>query len=266
VLVDDPGYWNLFGNLRLYGVALLGVPRNADGPDPQALAALLALHKPRLFFTHSVLHNPTSCNLAPATAFRVLQLAAQHDFMIVEDDIYGDLAADGATRLASLDQLERVIYVGSFSKTVSGNLRVGFLACRPDLARLFTDVKIVSMMSSAELSEQLVHQILTAGHYRKLMDRLRGRINEATAQTLRMLDRIGLKAEPEPTGGCFVWARAPGLADSAELARLASRQDILLAPGRVFRPQNQPSNFLRCNVAYCNDPRLERFLAENLSR
>ena len=165
VLVDDPGYWNLFGNLRLYGVALVGVPRTPDGPDTQALEALLAHHQPRLFFTHSVLHNPTAGNLSPATAFRVLQLAEKHDFMIVEDDIYGDLAPDAATRLAGLDQLTRVIYTSSFSKTISGNLRVGFLACRPDLAHLFTDVKIVTMMSSAEISEQLIHQLLTDGHY-----------------------------------------------------------------------------------------------------
>lgn len=262
VLVDDPGYWNLFGNLRLYGVALLGVPRTPDGPDTQALEALLAHHQPRLFFTHSVLHNPTACNLSPATAFRVLQLAEKHDFMIVEDDIYGDLAPDAATRLASLDQLSRVIYTSSFSKTISGNLRVGFIACRPDLAHRFTDVKIVTMMSSAELSEQLVHQLLTDGHYRKLVERLKGRLAEAAGQALRMLERVGLQPDPEPRGGPFVWARVPGLADTSELARRAARDNILLAPGSVFRPQSQPSGYLRFNVGFCADPRLERFLGD----
>ncbi|MCK6374354.1 MAG: PLP-dependent aminotransferase family protein [Zoogloea sp.] len=260
VLVDDPGYWNLFGNLRLYGVALIGVPRTPDGPDTAALEAILAEHQPRLFFTHSVLHNPTACNLSPAVAFRVLQLAEKHDFMIVEDDIYGDIAPDAATRLAGLDQLSRVIYTSSFSKTISGNLRVGFLACRPDLAHLFTDVKIVSMMSSAELAEQLVHQLLTDGHYRKLLDRLKGRLAESTGQALRMLERVGLKPDPEPRGGPFVWARVPGLTDTADLARSATRENILLAPGNVFRPQNQPSGFLRLNVGFCGDARLERFL------
>jgi DNA-binding transcriptional MocR family regulator len=265
VLVDDPGYWNLFGNLRLYGVALLGVPRTPEGPDVKALEEILAHHQPRLFFTHSVLHNPTGCNLSPANAFRVLQLAEKHDFMVVEDDIYGDIAPDAATRLASLDQLSRVIYTGSFSKTISGNLRVGFLACRPDLAHLLTDVKIVSMLSSAELSEQLIHQLLTDGHYRKLVDRLKGRLAEATGRTLRLLERVGLQPDPEPAGGPFVWARIPGIADSSELARRAAREHILLAPGNVFRPQNQPSGFLRFNVGFCNHPRLERFLDEALA-
>lgn len=262
VLVDDPGYWNLFGNLRLYGVALIGVPRTADGPDPKALESLLAAHTPKLFFTHSVLHNPTSCNLSAANAFRILQLAEKHDFMVVEDDIYGDIAPDAATRLASLDQLSRVIYTASFSKTISGNLRVGFLACHPDLAQLFTDVKIVSMMSSAEMAEQMVHQLLTDGHYRKLLERLKGRLAEAGSKTLRMLARVGLEPDPEPNGGPFVWARVPGLTDTTDLARLAARNNILLAPGNLFRPQNQASGFLRFNVGFSADPRLERFLAE----
>lgn len=264
VLVDDPGYWNLFGNLRLYGVALVGVPRTPEGPDVRALEALLADHQPRLFFTHSVLHNPTGCSLSPANAFRILQLAEKHDFMVVEDDIYGDIAPNAATRLASLDQLSRVIYTGSFSKTISGNLRVGFLACQPDLAHLLTDVKIVSMMSSAELSEQLIHQLLTDGHYRKLLERLKGRLMEATGRCLRMLERVGLQADPEPAGGVFVWARVPGLADSAELARHAARDNIVLAPGSVFRPQGQPSSYLRFNVGFSDTPRLEHFLARTL--
>ena len=132
VFVDDPGYWNLFANLRLYGVNLVGVPRTLDGPDVQSLENLLAEHQPKAFFTHSVLHNPTASSITPSTAFRILQLAEKHDFLIVEDDICADFHPGAATRLAQLDQLRRVIYVGSFSKTLSANLRVGFLAVNPE--------------------------------------------------------------------------------------------------------------------------------------
>ena len=118
------------------------------------------------------------------------------------------------------------------------------------------------MMSSAELSEQLIHQLLTDGHYRKLVERLKGRLSEATGQALRMLERVGLQPAPEPRGGPFVWARVPGLADTSELARRAARDNILLAPGSVFRPQSQPSGYLRFNVGFCADPRLERFLGD----
>jgi DNA-binding transcriptional MocR family regulator len=266
VLVDDPGYWNLFANLRLYGANLVGVPRGDDGPDPEALEAILQEHRPKAFFTHSVLHNPTSGNLSPATAFRVLQLAEKHDFLIVEDDAYGDFHPGPATRLAQLDQLNRVIYVGSFSKTLSADLRVGFLACHPDLRARFSDVKIVSCVSTSEFAERMVYLMLTEGHYRKLIERVQGRLAEATSRTLRMLERVGLVPHGEPKGGMFVWAEVPGIGDAARLASDAANSGIMLAPGAIFRPQQQPSPFMRFNAPYALDKRLERYLGEALPR
>lgn len=266
VLVDDPGYWNLFANLRLLGVTLVGVPRTLDGPDIDALERLLAEHQPKVFFTQSVLHNPTACNLAPATAFRLLQLAEKHDFLIVEDDISADFHDGPATRLAQLDQLRRVIYLGSFSKTLSANLRVGFLAAPPELAAELTDIKIVSCMSTSDFSERLVYLMLTEGHYRKFVERTQARLADATARTLRLLEKSGMQVYAEPKGGMFIWAQVPGIGDSVRLASRAAAAGILMVPGNIFRPQTQPSPWLRFNVAYSLDPKLERFLGEALGR
>jgi DNA-binding transcriptional MocR family regulator len=264
VFVDDPGYWSLFGNLRLLGAQLVGVPHTADGPDPAAMEALLQEHRPKVFFTHSVLHNPTASSLAPATAHQVLKLADRYDFLIVEDDTYADFQPDPSARLATLDQLQRVIYVGSFSKTLSGNLRVGFFACQRDLASALADIKLLSSLTTSELSERLVYRMLTEGHYRKYIERLHARMAAATAVTLRMLERQGLKLHAEPKGGMFAWASVPGIDDAAPLASRAAQAGIMLAPGGVFRPQMQPSPHLRFNVAHSTDPLLERFLADAL--
>tara|TARA_R110001583_G_scaffold195522_1_gene375075 strand:- start:42622 stop:44025 length:1404 start_codon:yes stop_codon:yes gene_type:complete len=264
VLVDDPGYFNFFGNLRLQGATLVGVPRNTDGPDVAQLEALLAHHKPKVFFTHSVLHNPTGANLSPGVAFRILQLAEKHDFLVIEDDTYADFHPHSTTRLANLDQLNRVIFVGSFSKTLSGSLRVGYLAARPDIAAELNDVKTLTALCSSEFNEQLVYQMLTDGHYRKYLDRLQGRLAQASDACLRMLERVGLEVYLEPKGGLFIWARPPGFEDVAEIASRAAEQDIMLAPGKVFRPQMQPSPWMRFNVAFATQPRVERFLSDAL--
>jgi DNA-binding transcriptional MocR family regulator len=265
VFVDDPGYFNFFGNLRLLGAKLVGVPRGIDGPDIDVLEELLATHRPKVFFTHSVLHNPTGANLAPPVAFRLLQLATRHDFLVIEDDTYADMQPTSTTRLANLDQLDRVIYVGSFSKTLSGSLRVGFLAARPDLITQFTDVKALTAVTTSEFTEQLVYQMLTEGHYRKYVERLHGRLAEATARTLRMLERLGMEVFHEPKSGVFIWARAPQVEDSAPLASRAAESRIMLAPGKVFRPQMQASPWLRFNAAFSIDARLERFLGDALA-
>ncbi|QID16956.1 PLP-dependent aminotransferase family protein [Nitrogeniibacter mangrovi] len=266
VFVDDPGYFNFFGNLRLIGAKLVGVPRGADGPDIDTLEALLEIHRPKVFFTHSVLHNPTGANLSPAAAFRLLQLANRHDFLVIEDDTYADLHPHATTRLANLDQLDRVIYVGSFTKTLSGSLRVGFMAARPDLIAQFTDVKTLTAVSSSEFTEQLVYQMLTDGHYRKYVERLHGRLAQASADALRLLERLGMEVFLEPKGGLFLWGRAPHIEDSAPLASRAAEARIMLAPGKVFRPQMQASPWLRFNVAFSSEPRLERFLDEAFAR
>lgn len=264
VLVDDPGYFALYGLLRLHGARLIGVPWTTDGPDTEALERLAAEHKPRVYFTQSVLHNPTSACLSPANAYRILQCAERHDFHVVEDNTYGDFHPGSATRLAALDHLHRVIYISSFSKTLSGNLRVGYLAARPDLAEALTDVKVLISLATPEVAEELVHRMLTEGHYRKYLDRVRTRLGEASARAQRMMDRVGLRPFISPEGGMFVWAQVPGCDDAMDIAAAAAKAGIILAPGTLFRPQGQASPMLRLNVVYASDIRVERFFKQAL--
>ena len=110
---------------------LLPVPRRADGPDLEVMAQYCEVHKPKLYVSVSVFHNPTGYCLTPGSAHRMLQLANQHDFHIVEDDTYSHIAPEHATRLCALDGLQRTIYVSGFAKILAPNWRVGFLAAPP---------------------------------------------------------------------------------------------------------------------------------------
>lgn len=255
VFVDDPGYWNLFASLRLLGVRLVGVPRRPDGPDIEAMQALLAEHRPRVMFTHSVLHNPTSTSITLPVAHRLLQLAATHDFLVVEDDTYADFANGLVTRLAGLDQLERVIYVSSFSKTLSANLRVGFLAASRDIVGACTDIKLFTAVTSSELAERVVCDLLQKGQYRKAMERLRGRLARVMDSTLHLFERAGVVVHAAPAGGMFVWASAPPNETPLDFAARAAAGGVTLAPGHLFRPQLQASEWLRYNAAYAEDAR-----------
>ncbi|MFC4352928.1 PLP-dependent aminotransferase family protein [Fodinicurvata halophila] len=259
VLVDDPGYYNLFGSLRQQGYRLIGVPRQEDGPDIEALDRLAAQHRPRLYFTQSVLQNPTSTTLTPAKAFRLLQVAERHDFQVVEDDIFSDLHPEPAPRLAALDRLERVIYLRSFSKTLSGSLRVGFIACERGLAEQLTDSKMVTCVTTSLFTEKLVYRLLTEGYYRKFLARLLGRLAEARQRVSTAFEQTGIETFHGGDRGLFLWGRFPDIPDSLPLAESAQEEGLLLAPGAVFRPNLQPSPWMRFNVAVCEDPQvLER--------
>lgn len=265
-LVDDPGYYNLFGNLRLSHVEMLGVPRNADGPDIERLEKLAAEHRPKVYFTQSVMQNPTGTGMSPHVSFKVLQIAERYGFYVVEDDIFCDLQMRPTPRLATLDQLDRVIYARSFSKTLSGSLRVGFLACAQELANDLADIKMLTSITSSQVAERITYMLLVDGHYHKYLARLQERIGEARVDVLRAFERIGLEVFAEPGAGMFVWARFPHVEDSLPLAERALAKGTMLAPGSVFRPHLERSPWMRFNVAVCAEPSvqvgLEKLAAE----
>jgi DNA-binding transcriptional MocR family regulator len=264
VIVGDPAWFQMFGRFASQGARLVGMPYTPDGPDLDALEALVQTWRPKMLVINSVLQNPTGTSLTAAQAFRILRLAEEYDFIVVEDDIYGDLCPPGypATRLASLDQLKRVIYLGSFSKTLAPNLRVGFMACAPEVATAVTDQKMLVGMTSPELNERVVYKILTEGHYRRHVERLRARLDGVRDKAARMLEKTGLKLFQTPGAGMFLWADTG--VDSDVLAAAAHEAGFLLTPGSLFSPQQSPSSWTRFNVANCGDPELPAFLCRYL--
>ena len=260
VLVDDPGYPNLLFSLRFLGAKLVGVPRTPNGYDLAAREALVIEHQPKVFFTQPRLQSPTGSVASLAHLHRVLQLAEKHHFTVVENDIYADLDPEPRPSLASLDQLQRVVYISSFSKTVSPNLRVGFMAAPPDLLEDFAQLKMISGLTSSEFSERLVCGALLDGRWRKHLRGLRDRLATAHQRVAQALENKGFEIFSEPKAGLFLWAQHPDIHDAAELAYKAAEQDISLGPGHLFTPNLTPSPWLRFNVAYTDEPQVWAFL------
>ncbi len=266
VFVDDPAWFLMFGMFAAMGTKVIGIPRLADGPDIARLAEMAALHRPALYIINSVLHNPSSTSLSAAKAFQVLRLAEQYGFTIVEDDIYCDLhpgsAVQPATRLAALDQLQRVIYLGGFSKSLSANLRVGFIATSREWAQRLSDRKMLATLTTSDIGERVVYKVLSEGLYRKHMDRIRSRLDTVRAKVVRQMERVGLTVETTPPAGMFVWANAH--VDTNILTERAMAEDVLLAPGSLFSPTQLPSTHMRINVAAMQDPVVWAFLEREL--
>jgi len=260
VLVDDPCYFNFLALMRAHRAKVVGIAMTPSGPDLAAFAAALRDHRPRFYLTNSAVHNPTGARLAAATAHRLLTLAAEHDLVIVEDDIFADFEHMPAPRLAAFDGLDRVIRIGSFSKSVTAALRCGHIAARPDWIEGLADLRAATSMSGSLLAAEALHGVLRDGSYRRHMERVRARLARARAGVLADLRAIGITPWIEPEAGMFVWARLPGGADAAELARRALAEDIVLAPGKVFSAGGHWGDYIRINVAMCADPRIFAFL------
>jgi DNA-binding transcriptional MocR family regulator len=261
VIVGDPAWFQMFGRFVAQGARLVGMPYTPDGPDLDALESMVQTWRPKMLVINSVLQNPTGTSLTAAQAFRILQLAETYDFIVVEDDIYGDLCPTNfpATRLASLDQLKRVIFLNSYSKTLAPNLRVGYVAAAPEVANAIADQKMLVGMTSPELNERVLYKVLTDGHYRRHVERLRAKLDGVREKTVRMFEKVGYKPYLVPSAGMFLWADTG--VDSEALAAAGHEAGFLLTPGSLFSPHQLPSTWMRFNIANCGDPGLPAMLA-----
>ncbi len=261
VFVEDPGYYNLHGLLKLHGVQIVGIARTASGPDLEMLQRKLAEHRPRAFFINTVFHNPTGTVIAPPVAFRLLQAAREHGFTIVEDDIYADFQTDLTDRLAALDQFEHVVYVGGLSKTLSSSLRIGYVVASPAIARDLASIRALTRISGSRFAEAVATYLLERGAYRKYLERLRRRLADALGAATQTLETHGWELFARPAGGKFVWARVPHIEDSARLVACGEPLGVTVTPGSYFRPDGAPCPWIRINASFASDPRAQAFFA-----
>jgi DNA-binding transcriptional MocR family regulator len=245
--------------LQARGIRAVGIPRTAAGPDPRILHSTASATRARVFITNTTFHNPTGTTISREVADNILMIARHNGMTILEDDVFAELNKNRSRSLASLDPQHSVIYVGSFSKTLSPNLRVGFIAASGDCLEKIAILKNVTSLSSSELAEQIVLSSLASGQHRAHLESLQSRLACSYEEVTRRLTDTGAEL-PFQGAGIFIWAKLPTRLHSAEIMELARQRGILLAPGRMFRPGSQPSDYFRFNVAYANDDLLYSFI------
>jgi DNA-binding transcriptional MocR family regulator len=260
VLVDDPGYFVLLTRLHAARVQLVPVPKTVEGSALDVLEDMARVHRPRFFFTQTLLHNPTGVTASVANIHGILRLAEKYNFLIAEDHAYSDFGSPHLASIAQLDELRRVIYVGSYSKVLCPGMRMGFLAapnvCIPQLL----DAKVLAVLYGSTLDEFVLRELLASGKYRKHLQRLRERVAKARHLAGTALREAGLHLNDVGSDSPFIWARVPEGIDSGGLVAEAREQGILLAHGSVFSLTNSTSPYLRFNVGYASDSRLIDFL------
>jgi DNA-binding transcriptional MocR family regulator len=254
VLVDDPCYFNFHALLRAHQVKIVGVPFTPTGPDISAFEQALVDENPRLYITNSALHNPTGASISPQTAHRVLSAATAHGLTIVEDDIFADFEPTLSPRLAILDGLNRVIRIGSFSKTLSASMRCGYIAARTDWIEGLIDLQVAtSFGGSSPIATGLIAGVLAGGTYRKHMDDVRRRLANARTEAVDRLAALGIVPWIMPRGGFYLWCRLPDGHDSTVIARRCMERRVILAPGNAFSTSQSAAPFVRFNVAQMSD-------------
>ncbi|MBX7224029.1 MAG: PLP-dependent aminotransferase family protein [Blastocatellia bacterium] len=240
-----PSYIGGLAALNNAQARLVGVPEASDGLDLAALEAtcqrLQAEGTPaKLLYTIPNFQNPSGVTLADAKRDKLVELAHQYDFLILEDDPYGELSFDEAApapaSLRSRDRHGRVIYLGSFSKILSPGLRVGWMVAPAELAAQFERCLETAALCPSVLDQAIVAEACHSGLVLNRLPELRKFYGARCAAMLEALDKF---ATPDmtwtkPTGGLFIWLEAAPHVDAESLLPHMVEKGVAFVPGRPF--------------------------------
>ena len=255
VLVEEPGYYPLFGKLQLQGARMIGIPRLPDGPDIEQLELGIRRERPKIFFMQSCGQNPTGSDISDAKAKRIAQIAAKHNLLVVEDDALADFKRHSAPKVSAVDQLRNTLYVGSFSKSLSPALRAGFVAGDINRIEELADIKMLLHVSGSEYSERILDVMLTEGHFLRHVAKLQTLVRDATSKGIALLKSLGAELFCEPEQALYLWVRFPGISDTNELTLRLLSKGVVIAPGVTFMlNRKNRSHWTRLNVGYLQDP------------
>ncbi len=234
-LVEAPTYDRTLLTLRRCGATVEGIRLEDDGLDVDALEGRLRDGAvPGLLYVIPNFQNPAGVTLAGEKRRRVVELAAEHGFLILEDDPYRDLRfrGDDEPTLLSLDTADRVIYSTSFTKTVAPGLRTGALILPDGLRERVRRLAHDTYIAPNHLAEATVAHYCAAGHFEPGVRRAASTLAERCDALVTAVDRhLGDRAVyVRPDGGYFLWLRLPGV-DTDDLARRAGEAGVPLVAG-----------------------------------
>jgi 2-aminoadipate transaminase len=241
VVVERPTYDRTLLSLRERGARVHPVELLTDGIDIDALAALLGGSsepqvRPKLAHIIPNFQNPAGYTLSVAKRRALLELAAEHEFTVFEDDPYVDLrfSGEGRPTMLSLDP-ERVVYASSFSKTVCPGIRVGYLVGPTDLIAAIARLATNTYISPNMVAQSIVYEFCASGALERSIETVR----TALAKRVRTLEVALHKELPEaefvtPEGGYFMWVTLPEGTDVAALHKAATELGVLFVKGTDF--------------------------------
>ncbi len=262
VIVEGPTFLASIQCFRLYGAELVSAPVDADGVQVDRLEQLILEHRPKFVYLIPTFGNPSGATLSLERRKRILQLAVQHQTLILEDDPYGDLyfgAPPPPSLLALSNEVpgsrDCLVHCGSLSKTLSAGLRLGWMIAPPALLAKAVMCKQFSDANTSTFAQATAAQYLKSGRMAGNLDKARAVYAErAQALCEGLRTQLGDAIEfVAPKGGLFVWARLTGAhgrdADAKAFSLRAVEHGVAFVPGAPFYCERPDMATLRLSFA-----------------
>jgi len=258
--IEDPCYPALRGILEQARCHLHAIPVDSDGLPPDALPS-----ETDVGFTTPSHQCPTAATMPMARRKELLDKAERDDFLIVEDDYEFEMSflKPPSPALKSLDKNGRVIYVGSFSKSLFPGLRLGYVVGPAPFIREARALRASVLRHPPGHIQRTVTYFLSRGHYDALVKRMSRAFHDRRRAIDRALNDHGLTVAGRGSfGGSALWMRAPDHIDTHELARRLADRSVLIEPGHsFFAGPTPPRNYYRLAYSSIAAPRITEGVA-----
>ncbi|OPX55317.1 DNA-binding transcriptional regulator, MocR family, contains an aminotransferase domain [Oceanospirillum multiglobuliferum] len=253
VAVESPAFYGVLQIMEQLELNIIEISADAEmGLDVTELAEKISRWPIKACVVSPNFGTPTGSQMPLASRQRLLQLALQHQFYVIEDDIYGDLAfgSESPAPLKALDEHQQVILCGSFSKSLSRDLRIGWImgaALQDKLVQL----KLITQLASPQAVQGGLAQFIAEGHYRRYVAQYKQRLREQRDQLLYELkqhwgDKISYS---QPKGGLCLWVELPAHIDTQISYQGLLEQGVVLTPGVLFSAHGLYHNYLRISFS-----------------
>jgi DNA-binding transcriptional MocR family regulator len=252
VIVESPTYHGVLSVLEKLRAKVIGIPMTAAGMNLELLQQYLQSHQPKLIYTISTLHNPTGLTTSQEHRQHLMTLAEAYQCHVIEDNAYEGLSFMAAPApIKALDRHDWVTYISTFSKTLIPGLRVGYMVVTGQHYQPILEQKLLHDLHSSTVSQAIVSEYLSSGLYRRHLVRLRANTLQSRNAMLQALETY-FPADVSwtvPQGGFFLWVHLPDYVSIQAIRQEALAQNVLIASGSAFFPDQQGYPAMRLNFS-----------------
>ncbi|MGE4496352.1 MAG: PLP-dependent aminotransferase family protein [Deferribacterales bacterium] len=255
IVTESPLHFGHLHTLESMGLYVIEIPsRPEQGMDPDRLRDALDKYNAKALLIQPNFSNPMGGILSDEDKKRIVDICAEKNVPIIEDDVYGELCHEGHRPrcLSSFDKTGNVIYVSSFTKTISPSFRVGWI-CPGRYYKEVMDKKISTVLDTSRLLQLALADYLLSGKFSRYLNRVRRMYRSQVAAYRSYIGEFfpeGTRVS-NPKGGYILWMELPESVDSFRLYEEAMKEGIGIVPGFLFTAQDRYRNFIRLN---CGSP------------
>ncbi len=261
ILLERPSYLAALQTFHLYDPKVLTVELTDAGANCDELASILKAHKPKFFYAIPNFQNPTGLTYSRETREKVAELVKKSDMLLLEDNPYGELRFRGEGGYSFSHYLgEQCCMMGTFSKTVSPGMRIGWIACKNKalMEKLMAYKQIMDLHTNI-FCQMVLAQYLQDNDLDAHMTKIKDLYQHQSEVMMACMEKY-LPAEvsyTKPEGGMFIWATMPEGVSAVEVQNAALQKGVLVTAGDPFYEKDRGVRTMRLNYSNSTDEKLE---------